>query len=232
MMDSPKYRNIQQSMDVWKNYMVSFGFGYKLGVDLPYEKRGLIPNSQYYNKWYGERGWRGATIISNAIGQGEVLVTPMQIANYCASIANRGWYIKPHLVKAIKGASLDTMYTKKRYTLVDSVNYEPIVEGMYMATNIGTARAVEVKGIDICGKTGTAQNPPFPDHSIFMCFAPKEHPKIALLVFIENGGFGATWAVPMASLLLEKYLKGSVDPKRQWVEDRLLNANLMNFVPR
>lgn len=232
MMDSRKYKNIQNSMDTWKDHMVSLGFGYKLGVDIPYEKRGMIPNSNYYNKWYGEKGWRGATIISNAIGQGEILTTPIQIANYCAIIANRGWFITPHLVKNIEGESLDTLYSKKHVTSINPEHFEPIVDGMKGAATHGTARGVAIPGIEICGKTGTAQNTGAPDHSIFMCFAPAEKPKIALLVFIENGTFGATWAVPMASLLLEKYIKGSVDPSRLWMEERLLNANLLNYVPK
>jgi len=231
MMDNPKYGKVQQAMDVWKNYMVSLGFGYKLGVDLPFEKRGLIPNSQYYDKWYGKRGWKGATIISNAIGQGEVLATPMQMANFCATIANKGWYITPHLVKSIKGATLDTMYTNKRKAGIDASYYPYIIEGMKDAATHGTAASVAIPGIEICGKTGTAQNPPFPDHSIFICFAPKENPKIAMLVFIENGGYGATWAVPMASLLIEKYLNGSIAENRVWMEERMFNANLMQFVP-
>jgi len=232
MMDSRKYPNIQKAMDTWKNHMVSLGFGYKLGLDIPYEKRGMIPNSNYYNKWYGVNGWRGATIISNAIGQGEVLATPMQIANFCTIIANRGWYITPHLVKEIEGEELDTLYTKKHITSIDPENFKPIIEGMRGAATHGTASGVAIPGIEICGKTGTAQNTGAPDHSIFMCFAPIEKPKIAMLVFIENGTFGATWAVPMASLLIEKYLKGSVDPSRLWIEDRLLNAYLLNYVPR
>jgi penicillin-binding protein 2 len=232
MIDSRKYNNVQEAMDTWKDHMVSMGFGYKVGVDLPFEKRGLIPNSQYYNKWYGVKGWRGSTIISNAIGQGEILATPLQLANFCATIANKGWYITPHLVKGIEGEKLDPKYTMKHMTTIDSVHFNPIIEGMKGAATYGTAAGVKIEGIDICGKTGTAQNPPFPDHSIFICFAPAEHPKIAMLVFIENGGFGATWAVPMASLLLEKYLKGSVAENRKWMEDRLLNAeNLMRFVP-
>ena len=231
MMDSRKYGGIQQAMDTWKDHMVALGYGYKLGVDLPYEKRGMIPNSKYYNKWYGERGWRGATIISNAIGQGEVLATPMQIANLCATIANKGWYITPHLVKSIKGGVLDTLYTKKRNSGIDPVYFDPVIEGMHGAVLHGTSMGVAVPGINVCGKTGTAQNAGA-DHSIFMCFAPMEDPKICLLVFVENGGFGATWGVPMASLLLEKYIKKSVDPGRLWIEDRLLNANLMQIVSR
>ena len=229
MMDNKKYGSVQNAMDTWRDYMVSFGFGYKLGVDLPYEKRGMIPNSKYYNKWYGQRGWRGATIISNAIGQGEVLATPMQIANICATIANKGWYITPHLVKKVKGEKLDTLYQRKHYSKVDSSYFKYIHEGMYGATQQGTATGVAVPGIEVCGKTGTAQNSGA-DHSIFMCFAPKQNPKICLLVFVENGGFGATVAVPMASLLLEKYLKGSIEPNRIWKEENLLKTNLMSFV--
>ena len=231
MMDDRKYVNIQQAMDNWKDHMVALGYGYKLGVDLPYEKRGMIPNSKYYNKWYGVRGWRGATIISNAIGQGEVLATPMQIANLCATIANKGWFITPHIVKRIKGGSLDEIYRKRHDSKIDSVYFNPVIEGMRGAVLHGTSMGVAVPGIDVCGKTGTAQNAGA-DHSIFMCFAPMQNPKICLLVFVENAGFGAAWSVPMASLLLEKYLKGSVENNRLWIEDRLLNANLMQFVPR
>jgi len=229
MMDSPKYPNIQVAMDTWKDYMVSLGFGYKLGVDLPYEKRGMIPNSTYYNKWYGQRGWRGATIISNAIGQGEVLTTPMQIANFCTLIANKGWYITPHLVKKVKGTALDTLYTRKNFSMIDSSYFNYIQEGMRGAVVSGTSTGVDVPGIEVCGKTGTAQNAGS-DHSIFMCFAPRQNPKICLLIFVENGGFGATVAVPMASLLLEKYLKGSIAGNRLWIEENLLKINLMRFV--
>ncbi len=231
LIDSRKYASVQTSMDLWRDYMVSFGYGYKLGVDLPYEKRGMIPNSTYYNKWYGKRGWRGATIISNAIGQGEVLATPMQIANLCATIANKGWYITPHLVRKVKGEALDTLYTRKHYTMVDSTYFKFIQEGMHMATFKGTSTGVAVPGIDICGKTGTAQNAG-PDHSIFMCYAPMQNPKICLLIFVENGGHGATVAVPIASLLLEKYLKGSIEPGRIWKEEQILKTNLMSFVSR
>jgi len=232
MMDSRKYSNVQSSMDKWRDYMVALGYGYKLGVDLPYEKRGMIPNSNYYNKWYGKRGWRGATIISNAIGQGEVLATPMQIANFCATIANRGWFVTPHLVKKIKGGALDTLYTKRHETGIDAKNFDPVIQGMRGAVLGGTAGGVQIPGIEICGKTGTAQNTAGADHSIFMCFAPMQNPKICLLVFVENGGFGATNAVPIASLLLEKYLNGKVAENRLWIENRLLNTNLMYFVSR
>jgi len=232
MMDSHKYPNIQEAMDTWKDDMVSLGYGYKLGVDLPYEKRGMIPNSKYYNKWYGKNGWRGATIISNAIGQGEVLATPMQIANLCTIIANKGWFFTPHIVKKIKGGVLDTLYTRKHVTKIDSSNFKPVIQGMYESVMHGTSGGAAVPGFNVCGKTGTAQNTGGKDHSIFMCFAPMENPRICLLVFVENGGFGASCAVPMASLLLEKYLTGKIADNRIWKEDLLLNQNLMQFVPR
>lgn len=229
MMDSRKYPSVQQSMDTWRDYMVSMGYGYKLGVDLPYERRGLIPNSHYYNKLYGKRGWHGATIISNAIGQGEILATPMQIANLCTIIANRGWFITPHLVKKIQGMPLDPLYTRRRVTMIKSWCFPPVIEGMRGAVLHGSASGAAVPGIDVCAKTGTAQNTAGKDHSILMCFAPADKPKICLLVFVENGGFGATLAAPMAGLLMEKYLKGSIDPHRIWLQDRLLKANLMKF---
>lgn len=228
MVDDEKYGSSQASMQVWRNHVRSFGYGEKLGVDIAYEQSGFIPDENFYDKLYGKRGWKGATIISNSIGQGEILATPMQIANLCAIIANRGWYYTPHMVKAIEGEPLDPRFTTPHRVSVDSVHFQPIVEGMRAAVteSFGTSRGVAVPGIEVCGKTGTAQNAGV-DHSIFMCFAPKENPQIALLVFIENGGFGATWAVPMASLLLEQYLKGDIAPNRKWMETRLLNANLM-----
>ena len=232
MVDDEKYGSSQASMQVWRNHVRSFGYGEKLGVDIAYEQSGFIPDENFYDKLYGKRGWKGATIISNSIGQGEILATPMQIANLCAIIANRGWYYTPHMVKAIEGESLDPRFTTPHRVSVDSVHFQPIVEGMRAAVteSFGTSRGVAVPGIEVCGKTGTAQNAGV-DHSIFMCFAPKENPQIALLVFIENGGFGATWAVPMASLLLEQYLKGDIAPNRKWMETRLLNANLMEVEP-
>lgn len=232
MVDDEKYGSSQASMQVWRNHVSSFGYGEKLGVDIAYEQSGFIPDENFYDKLYGKRGWKGATIISNSIGQGEILATPMQIANLCAIIANRGWYYTPHMVKAIEGESLDPRFTTPHRVSVDSVHFQPIVEGMRAAVteSFGTSRGVAVPGIEVCGKTGTAQNAGV-DHSIFMCFAPMENPQIALLVFIENGGFGATWAVPMASLLLEQYLKGDIAPNRKWMETRLLNANLMEVEP-
>ncbi|MBO5846534.1 MAG: penicillin-binding protein 2 [Bacteroidales bacterium] len=228
MVDDEKYASPQASMAVWRNHVTSFGFGSRLGVDLAYEQPGFIPDADFYDKRYGKRGWKGATIISNSIGQGEILATPLQIANFCATIANRGWYYTPHMVKAIEDEQIDEKYTTRHRVSVDSIHFEPIIQGMRGAVtaSYGTSRGVAIPGIEVCGKTGTAQNAGV-DHSIFMCFAPKDNPQIAMLVFIENGGFGATWAVPMASLLLEQYLNGEIAPNRRWMETRLLNANLM-----
>ncbi len=232
MVDSRKYANVQESMDVWRAHVSSFGYGARLGVDMAYEQPGMIPTSAFYDRIYGKTGWKGSTIISNSIGQGEILATPLQIANFCATICNRGWYCTPHIVKQVEGKPLDEKYTQRHYVTVDSTYFDAIVKGMRGAVTspIGTSRGVAIPGIEVCGKTGTAENAGV-DHSIFMCFAPMEQPKICLLVFIENGGFGATWAVPMASLLLEKYLKGDIAANRKWMETRLLNADLMNVEP-
>lgn len=232
LIDAPQYDSPQTAMKVWREHVASFGFGSRLGLDLPYEQSGFIPDADFYDKRYGKRGWKGATVISNSIGQGEILATPMQIANFCATIANRGWYYTPHMVKSIEGKEIDEKYRTKHQVSIDSVHFDAIVEGMRGAVtaSYGTARGVAIPGIEVCGKTGTAQNAGV-DHSIFMCFAPKENPQIAMLVFIENGGFGATWAVPMASLLLEQYLKGGIADNRRWMESRLLNANLMEVEP-
>ncbi|MGL4805840.1 MAG: penicillin-binding protein 2 [Bacteroidales bacterium] len=220
---------IQDGMDKWRDYMVSMGFGYKLGIDLPSEYRGLIPNSGFYNKRYGKRGWRANTIISISIGQGEVLATPLQICNLAATIANRGFFYTPHVVKKIGEEAQDSTYTDRRYTMVDSKHYDPIVEGMYLAVNSdygGTARIGRMREIELCGKTGTAQNPHGKDHSIFMGFAPKDNPKIAIAVYIENAGFGATYAVPIASLMVEKYLNDSISNERKWMEENMLKTKI------
>ncbi|MGL5637256.1 MAG: penicillin-binding protein 2 [Bacteroidales bacterium] len=220
---------IQDGMDKWRDYMVSMGFGYKLGIDLPSEYRGLIPNSGFYDKRYGKRGWRANTIISISIGQGEVLATPLQICNLAATIANRGFFYTPHVVKKIGEEAPDSTYTDRRYTMVDSKHYDPIVEGMYLAVNSdygGTARIGRMREIELCGKTGTAQNPHGKDHSIFMGFAPKDNPKIAIAVYIENAGFGATYAVPIASLMVEKYLNDSISNERKWMEENMLKTKI------
>ena len=203
-----KYGSVQKAMNTWRDYMVSMGFGYTLGIDLPGEKRGMIPNAQFYDKAY--RGsWNGLTIISIAIGQGEVTATPLQIANLGATIANRGYFVTPHVVKKIEGEELDSIYRTKRYTKVDKVHYEEVVQGMRAAVLGGTCRMANLPDIEVCGKTGTAQNHG-KDHSAFMGFAPMNNPKIAIAVYVENGGWGATYGVPIGRLMIEKYLTGKL----------------------
>lgn len=222
-----KYPTIQEGLDKWKDYMVSMGFGYKTGIDLPSESRGFIPNSKYYDKRFRTQRWKSLNIVSVSIGQGEVLSTPLQIANLSATIANRGYFITPHVVKEIQDTPLPEEFTEKRYTMVDSKYYDSIVEGMAMAVTGGTCRVGYIEGIEMCGKTGTAQNPHGKDHSVFMGFAPKDNPKIAIAVYVENAGFGATYGVPIGSLIIEKYLKGEVSESRKWLEDRMLTGNTL-----
>ena len=208
-----KYGSVQNAMNKWRDYMVSMGFGYPLGIDLPGEKRGMIPNARFYDKAY--RGsWNGLTVISISIGQGEVSLTPLQIANLGATIANRGYFVTPHVVKKIEGEQLDTLYTQRRYTMVDKVHYDEVVEGMRAAVLGGTCRGAAIPGIEVCGKTGTAQNRG-KDHSAFMGFAPMNNPKIAIAVYVENGGFGAVYGVPIGKLMMEKYLKGELSPESE-----------------
>ena len=205
------------------------GYGYPLGVDLPGEKRGFLPNDKFYNKWYGEGRWSANTIISVSIGQGEVLATPLQIANLCATIANRGWFITPHVVKEIEDTVIDAEYTRRRHPTVSPGHYQPVAEGMRMAVLGGTCRAADLPGIEVAGKTGTAQNPHGRDHSAFMGFAPYDNPKIAVAVYVENAGFGATFGVPIGSLVMEKYLNGSISPARKPLEQRMLHSNTIQF---
>lgn len=208
-----KYKNVQEGMNTWRDYMVSMGFGYKLGIDLSGEKRGLIPNAQYYDKAY--RGsWNALTVISIAIGQGEVLLTPLQIANLGATIANRGYFYTPHVVKKVKGEQLETKFREKHYTKASRRAYEYIVAGMRRAVTGGTCRAADRADYEVCGKTGTAQNHG-QDHSIFMGFAPMNNPKIAIAVYVENGGFGADYGVPIGALMMEQYIKGKLSPESE-----------------
>ena len=203
-----KYKTVQEAMNKWRDYMVSMGFGYQLGVDLPAEKRGLIPNAQFYDNAY-HSSWNGLTIISISIGQGEVNATPLQIANLGATIANRGWFITPHVVKKIEGESLDTLYTNRRYTMAKRQAYDYVVQGMRSAALGGTCKALAHYDFMACGKTGTAQNRGH-DHSVFMGFAPMDDPKIAVAVYVENGGWGATYGVPIGGLIMEQFIKGKL----------------------
>lgn len=203
-----KYGTTQNAMNTWRDYMVSMGFGYKLGIDLPGEKRGLIPNADYYDNAY-KGSWNGLTIISISIGQGEVNLTPLQIANLGATIANRGYYITPHVVKKVKGEPLDTLFTKRHYTKASRSAYDWVVSGMRSSVVQGTCRAANRSDYLVCGKTGTAQNRG-QDHSVFMGFAPMDNPRIAIAVYVENGGFGADYGVPIGALMMEKYINGKL----------------------
>ncbi|MBQ3846315.1 MAG: penicillin-binding protein 2 [Bacteroidales bacterium] len=230
ILDNKKYDNVEEALDHWHDMVLSFGFGRKLGSDFPAELSGGIPTGKTYNRAYGKGHWNSTTVISLSIGQGEILATPLHLANFCATIANRGYYYIPHIVKASEGVEIEDRFYEKQYTMVDTVHFPKVVKGMWRAVNSGfgsggTASIAAVDGLDICGKTGTAQNPRGKDHSVFICFAPKDDPKIAVAAFIENGGFGATWACPLASLMVEKYLKGEV--KRADLEKRMREGNTM-----
>lgn len=227
MIGDRKYGSPQKALTVWKDYMVSQGFGYKLGTDLPGEIRGFIPNASTYDKVY--RGsWNGLTIISIAIGQGEILATPLQIANLGATIANRGYFITPHVVKEIQDNELDSLYRTRRYTSIDRKYYEDIVEGMRAAVtgSMGSATCRMVgtilPGVEACGKTGTAQNRG-KDHSVFMGFAPMDNPKIAIAVYVENGGFGATFGVPIGAMMMDQYLHGKLSPENEKLAEDFSN---------
>ena len=233
ILDNKKYGDVAEGMDHWHEMVTSFGFGRKLGSDFPAELSGSIPSSKTYNKAYGKGWWNSTTVISLSIGQGEILATPMHLANLCATIANRGYYYIPHIVKASEGVEIDPKYYERQYTKVDTVHFPKVVMGMWRAVNSGfgsggTASIAAVPGLDICGKTGTAQNPRGADNSVFICFAPKDNPKIAVAAYVENGGFGATYAAPIASLIVEKYLNGEVS--RPELEARMENADLMKRV--
>ena len=219
-----KYASVQEAMTTWKDYMVSMGFGYPLGIDLPGEKRGLIPNADFYDKHLG-KSWSALSIISIAIGQGEVNLTPLQIANLGATIANRGYYIIPHVVKDVQGESIDTIYREKHYTKVSRHNYETVVAGMRQAVVGGTCRSANNGWYEVCGKTGTAQNRGH-DHSVFMGFAPKDDPKIAVAVYVENGGWGATYGVPFGALIMEKFINGKLSPSSEAKAEAFANRTI------
>ena len=228
-----KYEDPKEGMDVWSNHVKSFGLGNYLGYDLPSGQKGLIPDSSLYNRYYPNHKWKAITTISNAIGQGEVLTTPIQLANMTAAVANRGYYYTPHILKKVgDSAILNKNYTSPKYTSINARHFEPVIDGMFNVFEIGTARGSKIEDIEICGKTGTAENfaringekVQFTDHSIFIAFAPKDDPKIAIAVFVENGYWGSRWAAPIASLMIEKYIKGSIS--RDWLEKRMVEGSL------
>ena len=219
-----KYGNVQKAMDRWRDYMVSMGFGYKLGIDLPGEKRGLIPNASFYDRAY-HKSWNGLTVISIAIGQGEVNLTPLQIANLGATIANRGYFYTPHVVRKVQGLPLDTAFTHRHRTMASVRSYSAVVAGMRSSALRGTCKALGHLPFTVCGKTGTAQNRG-QDHSVFMGFAPMDNPKIAIAVYVENGGFGADFAVPIAGVLFEQYMTGKLSPSAERMATALQNRRI------
>lgn len=229
-----KYKSTPYAVDVWSKHIQSFGLGQFMGYDLPTGRKGKIPTSKTYKRMYPGWGYSGKTIISNAIGQGEVLMTPIQLANMMATVSNHGYYFTPHIIKKIKGEHIDKKFVTKHTTSIDTKHFYPIVEGLFDVYNKGTAAGLRVEGIDICGKTGTAENfaridgkrVQLKDHSIFVAFAPKDNPKIAIAVLVENGGYGATIAGPIASLMIEKYLRNTIS--RTDLEKRILATSLQS----
>lgn len=229
-----KYVSPKIGMNNWSKHVKSFGLGNYLGVDLPVGNKGLIPDSKFYDKFYPSFRWRAASTISNAIGQGQIETTPIQLANMTAAIANKGYFYTPHVVKNIQNATIDAKFTIPKHTTIDSIYFDSVIKGMQDVFEKGTGKYAKIKGIDMAGKTGTVQNYikkngkkiELADHSIFIAFAPVENPKIAVAVFIENGGFGSTYAAPIASLIIEKYLNGTISRKN--LEKRILEASLYN----
>ncbi|WP_304583013.1 penicillin-binding protein 2 [uncultured Alistipes sp.] len=225
ILDNPKYGGVKEGFDVWKEYVHSFGFGRKLGSDFLDEGHGYVPNLEFYNRRY-RRSWNSLTLLSLSIGQGELGCTPLQLANLAAIVANRGYYYIPHIVRRIEGQdSLDARFYERHYTMVDPKYFEPIVDGMWRGVNVaGTSTDAYLEGWDVCGKTGTAQNPHGKDHSTFLSFAPRNNPRIAISVYVENGGYGAAAALPIASLLEEFYLTDTI--RRPELLQRIKNMNI------
>ncbi|MCR5710326.1 MAG: penicillin-binding protein 2 [Bacteroidales bacterium] len=234
IIDNPKYGSVREGFEKWKEYTSSFGFGRRLETDIPGEKAGTMPTAERYDRIHGKDRWKSLSIISLSIGQGEIGCTPLHLANFAATIANRGWFITPHLQKDTPECPVDGRFKERHYTMVDTTWFEDIVKGMEMAINYtgggATATIAKIPGIVACGKTGTAQNPHGDDHSVFITFAPKDDPRIAVVAYIENGGFGATWAAPIASLLVEQYLRGEISPERKPLEQRVMDGNLLHKV--
>ena len=228
-----KYVKASDGVDIWSNHLKSFGLGQFMGYDLPTGKKGKVPTSKTYKKMYPGWDWDSKTIVSNSIGQGEVLMTPIQLANMIATVANRGYYYTPHIIKSIKGEQIDKKFRTKHVTSIDRKYFDPVINGLYDVYNLGTARGLGVEGIEICGKTGTAENytkingkrVKLQDHSLFVAFAPKDNPKIAIAVFVENGYWGARWAGPITTLMIEKYINRKIT--RKDLEKRMLEGSLL-----
>ena len=224
--DNRKFVTSENGYKIWRDYVLSFGVGRKIGVDLPHELEGNVPKVDFYDRYYGKGRWKASTIFSLGIGQGELGITPLQMANIMCIIANKGYYYTPHIVKKIGDKTNSTRnLSEKHVTLVDASHFEVIQNGMQKVVEAGTARIARFGNVVICGKTGTAQNPHGKDHSLFVAFAPRENPKIAIAVMVENSGFGATWAAPVASLMMEKYLTDSIS--RPELYERMIKGNLL-----
>jgi len=234
IIENKKYSNIYDSFNHWREMVESFGFGRKLGSDFPSELGGTLPTTATYDKIHGKNRWKALSMISLSIGQGEIGATPLHLANLAATIANRGFYYIPHMVKDSPDTTIDIRFKERQYTMVRPEYFNEVIDGMYLAVNAapgtgGTAARAMAEGLDICGKTGTAQNPHGKDNAVFICFAPRENPRIAVAVYLENAGFGGTWAAPIASLLVEKYLNGEVT--REELEREVKSWNLLHNVP-
>jgi len=231
ILESPKFSSVQNGYVAWRNHVTSFGFGSKLGIDLQNEKKGFIPTNEYYQNKY-RKNWKALNVISIAIGQGELQITPMQMANMVAAIANRGYYYIPHIVKSVGDEdSIDKKYLEKHYTSIDSAKFTSVIDGMEMVITGGegsTGSLAAVKDIRICGKTGTVQNSDEADHSVFVAFAPRKNPKIAIVVYVENGVWGGRYGAPISGLMIEKYLKGEIADNKKWLEKRMIEADLIN----
>ena len=233
-----KYVRPADGVDVWSNHIQSFGLGQFMGYDLPTGRKGKAPTSKTYKRIYPNGGWRSTAIVSNAIGQGEVLMTPIQLANMMAAVANHGFYYTPHIIKKVKGEVIEKKYRTKHITSINRKYFQPVIDGLFDVYNMGTAYALQVDGIEICGKTGTAENfakingkrTKLQDHSIFVAFAPRNNPKIAIAVLVENGYWGARWAGPITSLMIEKYLRKKIT--RVDLEKRMLEGSLQGEYAR
>lgn len=228
VVDKNGFSKASSGLDILVEHLHDFGLGVKLQSDIPNELSGFVPDSKYYDKVYRKGAWHSPYIVSLGIGQGELLITPLQMANISATIANRGYYYPPHLVRSFKDdtTQIPIGLRTKHYTRIDTAHYRHVVDGMERVIQAGTARIAQIPGMKVCGKTGTAENPHGEDHSVFIAFAPKDNPKIAIAVFVENGGYGARYGAPISSLMIEKYLNKEIHPSRQYLEERMIQADL------
>ncbi len=229
MMNNKQYSTTEEAFETWRKYVMSFGLGTRLDIDLPSALRGNVPSVDYYNRFFGKGHWKGATVVSLGIGQGEMLLTPLQLANEAAILANRGYYYMPHVIKSVGDKNtVQKKYTTRHYVPIDAKYFDIVVEGMSEVVEEGTAAASKIPGVVMCGKTGTAQNPNGRNNSLFIAFAPMDHPKIAICVVVERGGWGAEWAAPLGSLMVEKYVTDTI--KRPDVEKRMLEGNTLQYL--